>query len=158
MDDAKVAIPGLRFIVFEFFAPVILGVCVLAIGAIFEKFYGMTIQEAFTGKEPEPKLVFVIVCVVLLLIGTIIWKVNWKYINHKYPCFFDTINALHRLLIDASLVFISSAACWYTMMESGVKKIPKTLFVLIVPIAISVVIIDFYKVHYEYIKCINNSE
>lgn len=153
MDNkVKAAIPSCRFLIFELITPFLLGVCVLAIGGELEKSYGMTIQEAFTGKEPEPKLIYMMVCFVLLLAGIILWQLNWKYVNKKYPCFIDTVNALHRLFIDASLVFISSAACWYSMMESGMEKIPKSLFVFIVPIAISVVIIDCFKIYHEYIQ------
>lgn len=59
--------------------------------------------------------------------------------------FVNTINELHRSFIDISLVIISSIACWYSMMDSKMGMIPKTLFVFIVPIAVSVVVIDFYK-------------
>lgn len=134
-----------KFVMIEFILPFILGGVLIAIGAKFEEKYGVDIQEAFTVGGAEVKLLFIVLCGALIIIGLGIWHLNWIIIRRVYPMFVNTINELHRSFIDISLVIISSVACWYSMMDSKMDMIPKTLFVFIVPIAVSVVVIDFYK-------------
>lgn len=132
----------------------------MSICAELEKCYGIIIQEAFSGKEPQAKLLYAIICLVILVASVILWKLNWRYINKRYHCYIiNTVNALHRLFIDASLVLISAVACWYSMMGSGMGGTPKRIFALIVPIAIFVVIIiNFCEVYHEYIQDVENAK
>lgn len=141
-----------KIIVLEFFSPFLLGVCLIIVGAIYEEVVGITIQDAFTKGAAQTRLAFIFLCVVLLLIGILFWHLKWKIFNRLYPLFSETVNSLHRAFIDISLVIISSISCWYSMIDSNFEKIPELLFVFIVPIAVAIVVIDFYKTFQSYQK------
>ena len=82
----------------------------------------------------------------------------WTKSDRKWVRDINTVNALHRLFIDASLVLIFAVACWYSMMGTGMGSIPKIIFALIVPIAISVVTINFFEVCHEYIQDVEKAK